>query len=69
MVKIKHHNVGTIGEIIICTCLKISINSRIQFFWKGALRVFPLDGQIQGEVVVVTVNPKAHLTLCEAWWK
>ena len=35
---------------------KTSISSRIQKFWKGTLRIFPLDGQIQGEVVVGTTN-------------
>ena len=31
---------------------KTSINTRIQKFKRGALRIRPLDGQIQGEVVV-----------------
>ena len=35
---------------------KTSINSNTQKFWKGSLRIFPLDGQIQGEVVVGTTN-------------
>ena len=35
---------------------KTSISSRIQKFRRGALRIFPLDGQIQGEVVVGTTN-------------
>ena len=25
-------------------------------FWKGALRIWPIDGQIQGEVVVGTIQ-------------
>ena len=43
--------------MIICTCLKTFTNSRIQNFGRGALRIFPLDGQIQGEVVVGTTPP------------
>ena len=35
---------------------KTSISSRIQNFWKGTLRIFPLYGQIQGEVIVGTKN-------------
>ena len=35
---------------------KTSISSRIQKNWKGPLIIFPLDGQIQGEVVVGTTN-------------
>jgi hypothetical protein len=38
---------------------KTSISRRIQKFRKGALRIFPLDGQIQGEVVVGT-TPGLH---------
>ena len=38
-------------------CLpKTYISSRIQKFRKGILRFFPLDGQIQWEVVVGTTN-------------
>ena len=35
---------------------KTSISIRIQKFRKGTLRIFPLDVQIQMEVVVVTRN-------------
>ena len=35
---------------------KASINSKIQKFERGPLRIFPLDGQIQGEVVLGTTN-------------
>ena len=49
-------NVGKVGEVVINTCLKSSINSRIQKFGKGPLIIFPLDGQIWGEVVVGTTN-------------
>ena len=34
---------------------KISVSSKIQNILRGALRIFPLDGQIQGEVVVGTI--------------
>jgi hypothetical protein len=34
---------------------KTSISSRMKKFRRGALRIFPLDGQIQGEVVVATI--------------
>ena len=33
---------------------KTSISSRIQKFIKGPLLIFPLDGQIQGEVMGTT---------------
>ena len=36
---------------------KTSISSRIHKFYKGALIIFPLDGQIKGEVVVGTTYP------------
>ena len=35
---------------------KTSINSKIQKFGRGALRIFTLYSQIQGEVVVGTIN-------------
>ena len=35
---------------------KTSISSKIQKFGRGPLRIFPLDGQIQGEVVFSTKN-------------
>jgi hypothetical protein len=34
---------------------KTSISGGIQKFWKRGLGIFPLDGQIQGEVVVGTI--------------
>jgi hypothetical protein len=34
---------------------KTSISSRMKKFRRGLLRIFPLDGQIQGEVVVGTI--------------
>ena len=43
-----------IGEISHMYMSKTSISSSIKKFEKGALRIFPLDGQIQGEVVVGT---------------
>ena len=46
--------VGTVSHICMS---KTSISSRIQNFWKGPLRIFPSDGQIQGEVVVGTTYP------------
>ena len=41
-----------VGSISHMCMPKTSISSRIQKFRRGALRIFPLDGQIQGEVVV-----------------
>ena len=35
---------------------KSSINSKIQNFGRGTLRIFPFDGQIQGDFVVGTIN-------------
>ena len=40
---------------------KNSIISRIQKFRRVPLRIFPLDGQIQGEVVVGTTGGKAKM--------
>ena len=33
---------------------KTSINNKIQKIWKLPLRIFPLNGQIQGDVVLGT---------------
>ena len=35
---------------------KTSISSRIQNFWKGPIRIFPLDGQIKGEIVLGIID-------------
>ena len=48
---------------------KTSISSRIQQFRRGALRIFPLDGQIQGEVVVGTTDPNMEInTMNQMYW-
>ena len=43
-----------LGEISHMYMPKTSINNRSQKFRSGSLRIFPLDGRIQGEVVVGT---------------
>ena len=57
IIEIKPHNVRKVRAIIICACLKTSINSKIQKFGRRPIRIFPLDGQIKGEVVVGTTQP------------
>ena len=52
-IKRKPHNVGA---IIIYTCLKPPQIVRFKIFGRGTLRIYPLDGQIKGEVVVGTTN-------------
>ena len=43
-----------LGAISYMYMSKTSKSSKIQKIWSGALRIFPLDGQIQEEVVVGT---------------
>ena len=55
---LKHQKITSyvrkVGESSHIYMPKTSISSRIQKYWKVPLRIFPLYGQIQGEVVVGT---------------
>ena len=53
LIKIKPQDVGA---IIIYTCLKPPQIVRFKNFGMGPLRIYPLYGQIQGEVVMGTTN-------------
>ena len=48
-----------LGAISHMYMLKTSISSRIQKFKRGPLIIFPLYGQIQGEVVMGTIECKS----------
>ena len=45
-----------VGAISYMHIPKTSTSRRIQIFYKVPLRIFPLDGQIQGDVVLGTTN-------------
>ena len=54
--KEKKQSKGNLRAISHMYVPKTFISSRIHKFRRGPLRIFPFDGQIQGEVVVRTIN-------------